>query len=251
MAIKFGVWRGWTFDGSLATFRPHHTTTLPHYHTTTSASQFHPLWYCRIFLIFTTKFTNSKASFIFMNHNPLHYIIFIISVFYISWTICSRRLAVCLNSQRLHKNRLLSAPLIHSSVTMFALCMFLKFSCDALIYVTFSFGPSNLPISNDVCSNNHLSVSLILSQRGVDQYARCFFNRIYLYSCLHDFPNLNVICILIQSKTQKTQYVIFTVLCFGICCFLMVFVLNIRYYSHSYLNNLSIRIHNWTNACSE
>ena len=38
MAIKFGVWRGWTFDGSLATFRPHHTTTLPHYHTTTSAS---------------------------------------------------------------------------------------------------------------------------------------------------------------------------------------------------------------------
>ena len=103
-------------------------------------------------------------------HNPSHYVIFIISVFYISWTICSRRLAVCLNSQRLHKNRLLSAPLIHSSVTMFALCMFLKFSCDALIYVTFSFGPSNLPISNDVCSNNHLAVSLILSWRGVDYY---------------------------------------------------------------------------------
>ena len=94
-----------------------------------------------------------------------------------------------------------------------------------------------------------------------------FQNRIYSYSYSHDFPNPNSIRIrirlkfenrivfispkvetfnfLLHLKAQKTQYAIFTVLSFGICCFLMVFVLifgiiriRIRYYS----NNLSIRI---------
>ena len=92
-----------------------------------------------------------------------------------------------------------------------------------------------------------------------------FKTEYYSYSYSHDFPNPNsirirlkfenrIVCISPKVKiwnfllcllAQKTQYAIFTVLSFSICCFLMVFVLifgiiriRIRYYS----NNLSIRI---------
>ena len=95
----------------------------------------------------------------------------------------------------------------------------------------------------------------------------CIDIRYYSYSYSNDFPIPNSIRILIRLRfenrivsispkvkiwnfllcllAQKTQYAIFTVLSFSICCFLMVFVLifgiiriRIRYYS----NNLSIRI---------